>query len=105
MHNSKGRTWSLILISLIIFIRSTNLLGLFSYSFTNRFIVIQMIYTSQHVTLSITDSNGSFGVVVWECGVWQALNSIPSTAKKKKKTPHKQKQHKTVSKIVFTYFS
>jgi F-type H+-transporting ATPase subunit a len=34
MHNSKGCTWSLILISLIIFIGSTNLLRLFPYSFT-----------------------------------------------------------------------
>jgi F-type H+-transporting ATPase subunit a len=34
IHNSKGRTWSLMLISLIIFIGSTNLLGLFPYSFT-----------------------------------------------------------------------
>nr|APZ75701.1 ATP synthase F0 subunit 6 [Castor canadensis]CBX20849.1 atp synthase F0 subunit 6 [Castor canadensis] len=34
MHNSKGRTWSLMLMSLIIFIGSTNLLGLFPYSFT-----------------------------------------------------------------------
>lgn len=34
MHNQKGRTWSLILISLIIFIGSTNLLGLLPHSFT-----------------------------------------------------------------------
>lgn len=34
MHNIKGRTWSLILISLIIFIGSTNLLGLLPHSFT-----------------------------------------------------------------------
>lgn len=34
MHNLKGRTWSLILISLIIFIGSTNLLGLLPHSFT-----------------------------------------------------------------------
>lgn len=34
MHNPKGRTWSLILISLIIFIGSTNLLGLLPHSFT-----------------------------------------------------------------------
>nr|YP_009186409.1 ATP synthase F0 subunit 6 [Castor fiber]WEG23707.1 ATP synthase F0 subunit 6 [Castor fiber subsp. birulai]WGT73992.1 ATP synthase F0 subunit 6 [Castor fiber subsp. birulai]CBX20861.1 atp synthase F0 subunit 6 [Castor fiber]CBX20873.1 atp synthase F0 subunit 6 [Castor fiber]CBX20885.1 atp synthase F0 subunit 6 [Castor fiber] len=34
MQNSKGRTWSLMLMSLIIFIGSTNLLGLFPYSFT-----------------------------------------------------------------------
>nr|CAA66300.1 ATPase6 [Pongo pygmaeus pygmaeus] len=33
-HNTKGRTWSLMLTSLIIFIASTNLLGLFPYSFT-----------------------------------------------------------------------
>nr|YP_009019445.1 ATP synthase F0 subunit 6 [Ratufa bicolor]AGZ63920.1 ATP synthase F0 subunit 6 [Ratufa bicolor] len=34
MHNKKGQTWSLMLISLIIFIGSTNLLGLLPYSFT-----------------------------------------------------------------------
>nr|YP_009131685.1 ATP synthase F0 subunit 6 [Tamiops swinhoei]YP_009230478.1 ATP synthase F0 subunit 6 [Tamiops maritimus]AJY78632.1 ATP synthase F0 subunit 6 [Tamiops swinhoei]AKP94227.1 ATP synthase F0 subunit 6 [Tamiops maritimus]QAB46751.1 ATP synthase F0 subunit 6 [Tamiops maritimus]QAB46764.1 ATP synthase F0 subunit 6 [Tamiops maritimus]QAB46777.1 ATP synthase F0 subunit 6 [Tamiops maritimus] len=34
MHNSKGRTWSLMLISLIMFIGSTNLLGLLPHSFT-----------------------------------------------------------------------
>lgn len=34
MHNQKGRTWSLILISLIMFIGSTNLLGLLPHSFT-----------------------------------------------------------------------
>lgn len=34
MHNLKGRTWSLILISLILFIGSTNLLGLLPHSFT-----------------------------------------------------------------------
>nr|WEW63542.1 ATP synthase F0 subunit 6 [Galegeeska rufescens] len=34
MHNIKGRTWSLMLISLILFIGSTNLLGLLPYSFT-----------------------------------------------------------------------
>lgn len=34
IHNVKGRTWSLILISLIIFIGSTNLLGLLPHSFT-----------------------------------------------------------------------
>nr|CAI30280.1 hypothetical protein [Pongo abelii] len=33
-HNAKGRTWSLMLTSLIIFIASTNLLGLLPYSFT-----------------------------------------------------------------------
>nr|YP_009911336.1 ATP synthase F0 subunit 6 [Sciurus carolinensis]QAB47230.1 ATP synthase F0 subunit 6 [Sciurus niger]QLD21792.1 ATP synthase F0 subunit 6 [Sciurus carolinensis] len=34
MHNLKGRTWSLMLISLIMFIGSTNLLGLLPHSFT-----------------------------------------------------------------------
>lgn len=34
IHNTKGRTWSLILISLILFIGSTNLLGLLPHSFT-----------------------------------------------------------------------
>nr|UUJ37352.1 ATP synthase F0 subunit 6 [Sciurus anomalus] len=34
MHNLKGRSWSLMLISLIMFIGSTNLLGLFPHSFT-----------------------------------------------------------------------
>nr|WEW63529.1 ATP synthase F0 subunit 6 [Galegeeska rufescens] len=34
MHNTKGRTWSLMLISLILFIGSTNLLGLLPHSFT-----------------------------------------------------------------------
>nr|WIA65545.1 ATP synthase F0 subunit 6 [Dremomys rufigenis fuscus] len=34
MHNVKGRTWSLMLISLIMFIGSTNLLGLLPHSFT-----------------------------------------------------------------------
>nr|QAB46541.1 ATP synthase F0 subunit 6 [Sundasciurus tenuis] len=34
MHNLKGRTWSLMLISLILFIGSTNLLGLLPHSFT-----------------------------------------------------------------------
>nr|YP_009414343.1 ATP synthase F0 subunit 6 [Phaner parienti]AIW64446.1 ATP synthase F0 subunit 6 [Phaner parienti] len=34
MHNIKGRTWSLMLISLILFIGSTNLLGLLPHSFT-----------------------------------------------------------------------
>nr|QLD21909.1 ATP synthase F0 subunit 6 [Syntheosciurus brochus] len=34
MHNLKGRTWSLMLISLIMFIASTNLLGLLPHSFT-----------------------------------------------------------------------
>nr|QPZ49967.1 ATP synthase F0 subunit 6 [Trachypithecus cristatus] len=34
IHNSKGRTWSLMLMSLIIFIATTNLLGLLPYSFT-----------------------------------------------------------------------
>nr|YP_009577687.1 ATP synthase F0 subunit 6 [Elephantulus edwardii]QBG64590.1 ATP synthase F0 subunit 6 [Elephantulus edwardii] len=34
MHNIKGRTWSLMLISLIMFIGSTNLLGLLPHSFT-----------------------------------------------------------------------
>nr|QLD21727.1 ATP synthase F0 subunit 6 [Guerlinguetus brasiliensis] len=34
MHNLKGRTWSLMLISLITFIGSTNLLGLLPHSFT-----------------------------------------------------------------------
>ena len=33
-HSSKGRTWTLILISLILFIASTNLLGLLPHSFT-----------------------------------------------------------------------
>nr|ATE90452.1 ATP synthase F0 subunit 6 [Nycticebus bengalensis] len=33
-HNTKGRTWSLMLISLIIFIGSTNLLGLLPHTFT-----------------------------------------------------------------------
>lgn len=34
IHNKKGQTWALILISLIIFIGSTNLLGLLPHSFT-----------------------------------------------------------------------
>ncbi|KAI6048081.1 ATP synthase F0 subunit 6 (mitochondrion) [Marmota monax] len=34
MHNPKGRTWALMLISLIMFIGSTNLLGLLPHSFT-----------------------------------------------------------------------
>lgn len=34
IHSYKGQTWTLILISLIIFIASTNLLGLLPYSFT-----------------------------------------------------------------------
>nr|QLD21610.1 ATP synthase F0 subunit 6 [Guerlinguetus brasiliensis]QLD21649.1 ATP synthase F0 subunit 6 [Guerlinguetus brasiliensis] len=34
MHNLKGRTWSLMMISLIMFIGSTNLLGLLPHSFT-----------------------------------------------------------------------
>nr|UYI30591.1 ATP synthase F0 subunit 6 [Hadrosciurus sp. 3 EFA-2022]UYI30604.1 ATP synthase F0 subunit 6 [Hadrosciurus sp. 3 EFA-2022] len=34
MHNLKGRTWSLMLVSLIMFIGSTNLLGLLPHSFT-----------------------------------------------------------------------
>nr|YP_009114684.1 ATP synthase F0 subunit 6 [Palaeopropithecus ingens]AII98768.1 ATP synthase F0 subunit 6 [Palaeopropithecus ingens] len=34
MHSIKGRTWSLMLISLILFIGSTNLLGLLPHSFT-----------------------------------------------------------------------
>nr|YP_009911453.1 ATP synthase F0 subunit 6 [Leptosciurus otinus]QLD21935.1 ATP synthase F0 subunit 6 [Leptosciurus otinus] len=34
MHSLKGRTWSLMLISLIMFIGSTNLLGLLPHSFT-----------------------------------------------------------------------
>nr|WGO62121.1 ATP synthase F0 subunit 6 [Petrosaltator rozeti] len=34
MHNMKGRTWSLMLVSLILFIASTNLLGLLPHSFT-----------------------------------------------------------------------
>nr|APC60586.1 ATP synthase F0 subunit 6 [Callistomys pictus] len=34
MHNTKGRTWSLMLITLILFIGTTNLLGLLPYSFT-----------------------------------------------------------------------
>lgn len=34
IHNSKGQTWTLILISLILFIGSTNLLGLLPHSFT-----------------------------------------------------------------------
>nr|YP_009027386.1 ATP synthase F0 subunit 6 [Lepus americanus]AHX02779.1 ATP synthase F0 subunit 6 [Lepus americanus] len=34
MHSPKGRTWSLMLISLIMFISSTNLLGLLPHSFT-----------------------------------------------------------------------
>nr|YP_009865062.1 ATP synthase F0 subunit 6 [Scarturus williamsi]QKE47120.1 ATP synthase F0 subunit 6 [Scarturus williamsi] len=34
MHNSKGRSWSLMLVSLIIFIGSTNLLGLLPHTFT-----------------------------------------------------------------------
>nr|APC60832.1 ATP synthase F0 subunit 6 [Thrichomys apereoides] len=34
MHNPKGRTWSLMLITLILFIGTTNLLGLLPYSFT-----------------------------------------------------------------------
>nr|YP_009503103.1 ATP synthase F0 subunit 6 [Anomalurus pusillus]ASM91445.1 ATP synthase subunit 6 [Anomalurus pusillus] len=33
-HNKKGQTWSLLLVSLITFISSTNLLGLLPYSFT-----------------------------------------------------------------------
>nr|YP_009368314.1 ATP synthase F0 subunit 6 [Lepilemur microdon]ADP68458.1 ATP synthase F0 subunit 6 [Lepilemur microdon] len=33
-HNTKGRTWALMLISLILFIGSTNLLGLLPHSFT-----------------------------------------------------------------------
>nr|NP_861481.1 ATP synthase F0 subunit 6 [Procavia capensis]BAC78404.1 ATPase subunit 6 [Procavia capensis] len=33
-HNNKGRTWTLMLVSLILFIASTNLLGLLPYSFT-----------------------------------------------------------------------
>lgn len=34
IHSTKGQTWSLILISLIIFIAATNLLGLLPHSFT-----------------------------------------------------------------------
>lgn len=34
IHNSKGQAWTLILISLILFIGSTNLLGLLPHSFT-----------------------------------------------------------------------
>lgn len=34
IHSKKGQTWALILISLIIFIGSTNLVGLLPYSFT-----------------------------------------------------------------------
>nr|ASM91458.1 ATP synthase subunit 6 [Anomalurus beecrofti] len=34
VHNKKGQTWSLLLMSLISFISSTNLLGLLPYSFT-----------------------------------------------------------------------
>lgn len=34
IHNPKGQTWTLILISLILFIGSTNLLGLLPHSFT-----------------------------------------------------------------------
>nr|YP_009502810.1 ATP synthase F0 subunit 6 [Zenkerella insignis]ASM91481.1 ATP synthase subunit 6 [Zenkerella insignis] len=34
IHNNKGKTWSLMLISLIMFIGSTNLLGLLPHSFT-----------------------------------------------------------------------
>lgn len=34
IHNHKGQTWTLILISLILFIGSTNLLGLLPHSFT-----------------------------------------------------------------------
>nr|AIG23635.1 ATP synthase F0 subunit 6 [Sminthopsis dolichura] len=34
MHNKLGRTWTLMLISLILFIATTNLLGLLPYSFT-----------------------------------------------------------------------
>nr|YP_010574464.1 ATP synthase F0 subunit 6 [Chaetodipus penicillatus]UZH94558.1 ATP synthase F0 subunit 6 [Chaetodipus penicillatus] len=34
MHSSKGRTWALMLMSTIIFIASTNLLGLLPHSFT-----------------------------------------------------------------------
>nr|YP_161213.1 ATP synthase F0 subunit 6 [Pseudocheirus peregrinus]CAG26399.1 ATP synthase F0 subunit 6 [Pseudocheirus peregrinus] len=34
MHNKQGRSWTLMLISLILFIASTNLLGLLPYSFT-----------------------------------------------------------------------
>nr|AGB56441.1 ATP synthase F0 subunit 6 [Physeter catodon]AGB56519.1 ATP synthase F0 subunit 6 [Physeter catodon]AOV83814.1 ATP synthase F0 subunit 6 [Physeter catodon]AOV83840.1 ATP synthase F0 subunit 6 [Physeter catodon]AOV83853.1 ATP synthase F0 subunit 6 [Physeter catodon] len=33
-HNSKGQTWSLLLVSLILFITSTNLLGMLPHSFT-----------------------------------------------------------------------
>nr|QRH17127.1 ATP synthase F0 subunit 6 [Harpiocephalus harpia] len=34
IHNKKGQTWALMLISLIMFIGSTNLMGLLPYSFT-----------------------------------------------------------------------
>nr|WIF29425.1 ATP synthase F0 subunit 6 [Paraechinus micropus] len=34
VHNTKGQTWTLLLISLIIFIASTNILGLLPHSFT-----------------------------------------------------------------------
>nr|QHV35708.1 ATP synthase F0 subunit 6 [Hyperoodon ampullatus]QHV36995.1 ATP synthase F0 subunit 6 [Hyperoodon ampullatus] len=34
MHNPKGQTWSLMLISLLLFIASTNLLGMLPHSFT-----------------------------------------------------------------------
>ena len=34
IHNAKGQTWTLILMSLILFIGSTNLLGLLPHSFT-----------------------------------------------------------------------
>nr|AVI16532.1 ATP synthase F0 subunit 6 [Nyctereutes procyonoides] len=34
IHNQKGRTWALMLVSLILFIASTNLLGLLPHSFT-----------------------------------------------------------------------
>lgn len=34
IHNKKGQTWALILISLVLFIGSTNLLGLLPHSFT-----------------------------------------------------------------------
>nr|YP_659465.1 ATP synthase F0 subunit 6 [Presbytis melalophos]ABD39271.1 ATP synthase F0 subunit 6 [Presbytis melalophos] len=34
IHNTKGQTWSLMLVSLIIFIATTNLLGLLPHSFT-----------------------------------------------------------------------
>nr|UBQ34092.1 ATP synthase F0 subunit 6 [Phascolarctos cinereus] len=65
LHNKQGQTWTLMLMSLILFISSTNLLGLLPYSFTP---------TTQ---LSM---NISMAIPLWMATVIMGLRNKPKTS-------------------------